>query len=536
MDNLIITKKNNNIEPSLLPPRMSVARKQFVLNILSNVAYQGVYIAVSLWMTPFLISYLGIAAFGMIPLVNIVASYMGVFTDALNIAVSRFLAIDIGGGNDEAANKTFNTALFGLIGIIVALTPVSIAVSIFFSSLFQVPLGWEKDVSWLFAMVAVAFFVSVISGVFSLSPFIHSRFLLSNIVNMISLVARVGVVFVLYTSLQTHIWYAGGGILISVLVSLIGYLILWRKLTPQLHIQISDFDRSHVRSLSGLGGWTLVNTVGMMLLSRVDLIVVNAYFGSIVTGGYGAIVQLSLLIENLMTTASTVIRPVLLLKYSQGDFLGLRDVAVRSVKLFGLALALPVGLMCGFSRPILSIWLGPSFTYLSLLLVILVSWQSLSLSVRPLAYVHNAYNKVRWPGIVTLISGVANLAVDILLAQWGKWGYIGIAVSTAVIWTAKNAIYMPIYTSRITGQPWWYFLTCLRWSIIGTLFAGLASLGLTSLYMPNNLISLALSAILIALVYTGVVWVVGLDHSDRQLLIDLFPLKKSGVVRNPVKG
>lgn len=520
---------------AVLPPSLSVARKSLVKNVLSNVAYQGASAVISFWMTPFLISYLGIAAFGMIPLANTLTAYMGVFTDALNVAVSRFLSIDLGEGNHVAANKTFNTALFGLIGIIVALIPVTVAISMFFSSLFQVPPGLERDASWLFAMVAAAFFVSMIGGVFSLSPFIHSQFLLSNIVNLLALLVRVSFVFVLFMTSQAHLWYAGGGILVGALVSLLGYLILWRKLTPQLHVRMSDMDRSRLRSLTGMGGWTLVNSVGAMLLSRVDLIVVNAYFGAAVTGRYSAIVQLSLLIETLMTTASAVIRPVIFLKYAQRDFLGLRGVAFRSVKLFGLALALPVGLMCGFSRPLLSIWLGPSFAYLSSLLVILVSFQSLSFSVRPLLYVHNAYNKVRWPGIVTLLSGAANLIADILLAQWGKWGYVGIAVSTAVIWTVKNAFYMPVYTGRIMGQPWWAFLPCLKWSIIGTLLVGLATYGLTFVYMPNNLITLALSAALVSLAYAGVVWTIGLDRTDRQLLKDLSPLKRVPAIQNLVK-
>lgn len=535
MDTPVVAEKNSKLEPVMLSPSLSGARKYLVLNVLSNVVYQGAYAALSFWMTPFLISYLGIAAFGMIPLVNTLTSYMGVFTTALNLAVSRFLSIDLGEGNDVAANKTFNTALFILIGVIVALIPVAVATSIVFPTLFQVPPGWERDASWLFAMVASSFFVSVIVGIFSLSPFIHSRFLSSNIVNFTGLLARVGIVVLLFNAFQAHLWYAGGGILVGALVSLLGNIILWRKLTPQLHIKVSDFDRSRLRSLTGMGGWTLVNSVGGMLLDRVDLIAVNAFFGAVVTGGYGAIVQLSVLIEVLVNTVSTVLRPVILLKYAQEDFIGLRAVAFRSVKLFGLALALPVGLMCGMSRPLISNWLGASYAYLSPLLVILVCHLSLNLSVRPLLYVHNAYNKVKWPGIVTMLSGAASVAADILLGKWGLWGYLGIAGSTAVIWTFKNAFYMPIYTSRIMGQPWWSFLPCLKWSIIGTLFVGLAAYGLTLVYVPGNLFTLALSAAPVSLAYVGVVWAIGLDHADRQLLRDLSPLKRTSVVRNPAK-
>lgn len=512
------------------------ARQGFLVNVFSNVGFIVAQTVVSLWMTPYLIGQLGIAAFGMIPLVNTLTSYLSVFTAALNSAISRFLGIDLGRGDDVAANRTFNTALFGLIVLIIALIPAAVATSLVFPAIFKVPLGWERDVSWLFAIVAAAFFVTVISGIFALSPFIHSRFLLSNIANFAGLLARLVITIALFTALRARLWYVGGGILAGALVSLCGYTLLWRKLTPQLHVRVSEFDRSRMRPLTAMGGWMVVNMVGAMLLDRVDLIVVNIYYGAAVTGGYGAVVQLAVLVDSLVTVTSTVIRPVILLKYAQGDLLGLQHIASQSVKLLGLALALPVGLMCGFSRPLISIWLGPSLAYLSLLLVIVVCHLSLNLSVRPLLYVHNAYNKVRWPGIVTLLCGVASVTADILVAQWGKWAYLGIAASTAVIWTFKNAFYMPIYTSHIMRQPWWTFLPCLTWSIIGTLFVGFAAYGLSLVYMPSNWFTLTISAAFVSLVYAGFVWAIGLDRVDKQLLMDLFHLNRIAAVRSPMKG
>lgn len=526
MDNTNIIEGNYKAEPVNNPPSLSVARKHFVLNILANAFYQGIYTVLTLWMTPFLMKYLGVAVFGMIPLVNTLASYMNVFTDALNVSVSRFLAIDLGEGNTNAANKTFNTALFSILGVIGLLIPAAVVTSLAFSALFQVPIGWEVDASWLFAIIAASFFISVISGIFSISSFVHSQFLLSNIVNMVSLLARIGVVFVLFTAFRAHLWYAGGGVIIGALVSLLGYTILWRRLTPQLRIKVSVFDRSRLRSLTGMGGWTLVNSVGSMLLNRVDLLVVNAYFGPVLTGGYGAMVQLAVLIEILVATVSTVFRPVFFLKFAQRDFVGLRAVAMRSVKMFGLVLALPVGLMCGFSQPLISIWLGPSFTYLSLLLIILVSHQSLNLSTRPLAYVNTAYNKVQWPGIITLICGMASVAADILVARFGLWGYLGIAGSTALIWTVRNAIYVPIYTSRHMGQPWYTFFPSLIWSIIGTALVGSTAYLLTKVYMPNNWLVLAVFASFISFLYAGFVWAVAMDSIDRKLVLELIPLKR----------
>jgi membrane protein EpsK len=368
-------------------------------------------------------------------------------------------------------------------------------------------------------------FVTVIGSNFAVSPFIHSQFLLSNAVSLVGLLARIGLIAILFSLLPARLWYAGGGALIAAVISLLGFVLLWRKLTPELRIQITAFERSQLQSLMGMGGWVIVNTLGAMLLGRVDLIVVNAFFGAALTGGYGSVAQFSLLMEYLATAAGTAVRPVMLIKYAQQDWAGLQRLSSQSIKLLGLALALPVGLLCGFSRPLLSVWLGPDYQYLSILLIIIIAHQSLNLSVRPLLYLQTAYNRIRWPGIATLLSGGASLGLGVLLAMWGKWGAAGVALAVAVAWTAKNALYVPIYTAHVMKVRWWTFLPSLVPSVIGTLFVGMASYGSTLVQMPTSWLTLAGYAAAVSLVYAVVVWAIGLNRADRQLLKDLSPLK-----------
>lgn len=509
-------------------PGIDSARSRFLVNVFSNAAYLTAQTAATLWLTPFLIGYLGIAAFGIIALTNSIVSYMSILTNALYSAVSRFLSIDLEKGDILAANKTFNTALLGLLGVIVVLCPVVLAISLAYPALFDVPAGWEKEAGWLFAIVSLAFFVAVIGSNFAVSTFFHSRFLLSNITNFGGLVVRIGFIFTLFSIFRANLWYVGGGILAGAVVSLLGYVILWRKLTPELHIRITAFDRSRLQSLMRMGGWVVVNLTGTMLLCRVDLVVINAFFGAATTGSYGAVVQLSFLMEYLVSAASNVIRPIILIKYAQKDYVGLRCMAIQANKLLGLALALPVGLLCGFSRPILRLWLGSSFEYLSVLLIIIVSHQSLNLSVRPMLFVQNAFNKVRSPGIITLLSGGANLALAILFAVWGKWGAAGVAVAGAIVWTFRNAIYIPVYTAHIMKLPWWKFLPSLLPSLLGTLFVWMASYGLTLVRLPDSWFTLVISAAVVSLAYAVVIWTIGLGRVDKQLLKNLSPLQATG--------
>jgi membrane protein EpsK len=415
--------------------------------------------------------------------------------------------------------------MFGLLGIITALSPVIIIVSIYFSSIFGASPGWERDSSWLFLLVASSFLITVLGGCFSVSCLIHSRFLSINIVNLMGILTRVGLILALYSALPGRLWYVGGASLTAAVVVLAGFVYLWRRLTPELHISLAAFDRVRLGAMASMSSWMMVNMVGAALLGRVDLLVINAFYGSAVTGGYASVAQFAMFMEYLVTAASGVVRPIILIKYAQGDQAGLQKLAAQSVKLLGLGLGLPVGLLCGLAPSLLTVWLGPSYAYLAGLLIIVIFHLSLNLSIRPLLHIQNAYNKVRWPGLATLLSGIANLGLAIFLARWGIWGAAGVAVATAIAWTAKNGVYMPIYTARAMDLRWWTFMPHLIASIAGTALAWGLAYGVTLVRMPDSWLTLGASAAAVSLVYTLIIWAWGLNGDDRALLKALMPFQ-----------
>ncbi len=66
-----------------------------ISNVFSNIVYTILAALANLWLTPFLIANIGIAAFGMIPLTNSIVAYAAILTTAIYNSVSRFLAIEL---------------------------------------------------------------------------------------------------------------------------------------------------------------------------------------------------------------------------------------------------------------------------------------------------------------------------------------------------------------------------------------------------------------------------------------------------------
>ena len=86
------------------------------------------------------------------------------------------------------------------------------------------------------------------------------------------------------------------GFIVSACIGLAGDILIWRTLTPQLHIDRANVDRHRFHDLVGLSGWSTINQIGFLLLMQTDLLIVNKMLGPEMTGLYGSVLLFPALI------------------------------------------------------------------------------------------------------------------------------------------------------------------------------------------------------------------------------------------------
>jgi len=500
------------------------ARTHFVINVSSNIAYMVTTMLLMFWYVPFLIRHLGVAAYGIVPLANSLITYVSIITEGLDTAVNRFLTIDLNRADVSAANATFNTAFFASTTIVLALLPFTLLASWLFPAFFQVPNGLENASRFLFACVMLTFCLSVIGSNFEVSTLALHRFDLRNLVRGVVMITRIGSVALFFAIMRANIWQVGLGFLLGAIVEVSGGWLIWRRLTPQLHIRLAAFERTRLRSLLGFSAWSVINRVGMLLFLSLDLVIINIYLGASATGEYGTLILFPELIRNLADTVTSVLNPAIVARYALHDDEGLRTLSTRSVKLLGMALALPIGLLCGLAQPFLARWLGADFRRLNLLLIVMVGHLSINLATLPLSYVLTSYNKVKIQGIVTLCLGIVNVLLAIMLAVGLHWGALGVALATACVLTIRNLFFLSSYSAHIMKIPWWTFYPTLFSGVIGTLATGLGAYGLTRLWPVATWGSLVLMGMTVAVAYSLFAFWIVLNQTERRMLIDLCPV------------
>ncbi len=503
-------------------PERQPKRGRFIVNVTANAICFGLNVLIGIWFTPYLIHHLGIAAYGLIPLATTVTSYLGLVTLALNGAVGRFLIIALERHEHTEANRIFNTALTGNTVLVLALLAPTLWLAFHARLFFAVPPGYEQQFSWLFVCTVLMFLLTELNSSFSLASYCRNRFDLSNLVNILSNIARVGAVVLLFTLFTPAVWHVGMGLLLSAVFGIIGSIIIWRHLTPMLHIRPHLFSWMTLRQLIDTGGWLVVTQVGTLLFLGIDLLVVNKMFGSAMCGCYATVMQWSTLLRSIASVIAAVFAPTMLALYANHDNAGLEHYSRQSVKIMGLALSLPIGIICGLSRPLLAVWLGPSFALLAPLMLLMTIHLSINLSFTPLPNIFMASNKVRLPGMVQVALGLLNLLLAIMLAGPLHWGMYGVAAAGAIVLTVKNLLFTPFYSAHLLNINFFTFTGVVLPITAMTLAITLLGWCCSSMAHIVNWHALILASAGMSLVWACLTYCFFLSAGERSIVKSLF--------------
>jgi membrane protein EpsK len=481
-------------------------------------------VVIGIWYTPYLIHHLGAASYGIVPLVSQITGYMMVVTATLNSAVGRYITIALEKNNDEEANQYFNTSLFGSMLLVLLLIPLAAWATLNVQSLIVIPAGQETQTRWLFVCTVAGFFLGTLQSPFGVSCFCRNRFDLQNMISVTQQVARVGIVVVFFSVVTPEIWQVGVAALVAMCFGWGWSIRLWRRLTPSLCISISHFSREALKSLISTGGWISINTIGAILYVSIDLLVVNRMFGPDAGGRYAAVLQWSSLLRMIAAIIVGLFGPTMLYYYARHDIDGLIRYGRQAVKFMGLLMALPIGLICGLSTPLLQTWLGPKFVDLNWLMSLMTIHLAVTIATYPLFGIQAATNCVRAPAIVTIVLGAVNLALAIFLAGPMGWGLYGVAAAGAIALTAKNLIFTPLYAAHILHRR----LDAFLWEILPISFVtlGTAAMGrlVATMWDVSGWFHLMAVGAAISIVYAAVGYWIILDREERALAWSMIPL------------
>lgn len=489
------------------------------MNILSLL----VNILTGLWLVPYLVKHLGMAAYGMIPLAMLVSEYVSVITQSFNAAVQRFLVMEIQGGDTDGANAVFNTSLLVMVLFVAAQVLLILLIFPRLTTFISIPTDLLTDTFRLFILTFCGFLLSLLASVFSVSMYSHNRIDLQRISDMMRQVVRVGVICCLFVFDGPALVHVGVANLFGAISVFAFSIFSWRKLTPELRVAPRLADLNRFKPMAGMAGWILVNQIGYLLFLRIDIFIANRFIGPEASGEYAAVLQWSQLVRTMAAVLSGAITPLGIVYYARGEIEKLIVMMKMAIKIMGLFLAVPIGLLCAFSGDVLALWLGENFRHLGHLMILQLSPLVINLGILPLFSLNVALNKVKIPGVLTCFLGGVNLLLAMALVQYTSLGYFGIALAGALVLTCKNALFTPLYAASILKIKWWEFQKNFLYSlpVLGMVFW--AGSIVRSFHPVSDLTTLVVMASLLASgLFLPIFWFC-LSNDERKILESMAP-------------
>ncbi|MCG8532014.1 MAG: oligosaccharide flippase family protein, partial [Desulfovibrionales bacterium] len=413
-------------------------KNRIALNSFFNVSAHFVRMAISIFMTPYLLSHLGQEVYGILPIVNSLVAFLVLASGGIQSAVSRYATLNISKDLGAVANAYINTAFWVLVGIFsLVLIPFVVGVT-FLPHILTLPVGHEVQAQWVFLILGLNILVSVAFSPFAVGIYARQRFEFSNLISIGGQLLFVGFVLVCFHFFGASIILVALGIFINTLVSSLASMAVSLRLVPTLEFSISHFDRSLLKDIISYGFWTLIIQASVLIFLNTDYLIINQCIGPTAVTHYSLASRFNEMSRAVITAAVTVVTPACTQLEARGDFETLRGIFIRGVRLVVLMVIPPAVLLSVFSLPLLTVWVGGVYGTVAPLFWIILLPQVFILAAMPCNSILVGLGRVKWVGIANGVGALANILLSltfVLVYDWGAWG---VALATSLVLAVKN--------------------------------------------------------------------------------------------------
>jgi O-antigen/teichoic acid export membrane protein len=425
-----------------------IMTRHVVLSSLSN--YVGKFVNLISWfiLTPFILNQLGDRSYGLWMLVSSVTAYGLLLNLGITDAVTKYVAEFRAKGETQQTRNIIATGLHLNMGIGLLLVFVSLLLAPFLTTVFHLPAGEERTVTRLFFLSGVGVGLTIPCGIAIAVLRGLQRFDLLNISGVLATLLTVGATVLVLRSHAGVIGLAIAGIVITLLILILNSWLIY-QVAPELRFGWQRGSRTHIRTLLSYSSSLFIMTLGGYLEGRSDEIVIGGFLPVASVTPYNLARRLSALPQSLTEQFLTLLLPMASELHAKENWEQLRSLYIISTRIT-LAIFTPLALILVIlANDILILWIGATYAQYSYLVLILVAASLIDTSQWPAGFVLQGMAKHRPLAIMTIVSGVANLTLSILLV--GRWNLMGVALGTLIPTTIVCIGFVTPYAMRVIG-------------------------------------------------------------------------------------
>ena len=205
------------------------------------------------------------------------------------------------------------------------------------------------------------------------------------------------------------------------------------------------------RELISFSGMAFLGSLGYLLYYATDSIIISNLneLGPEKIIAYNLAQRWDPTIRGLILALAFSLTPAMTSLVAVNDLGKLKRVLFRGTRYCLLIGLLPCVLLAAYSSPFILLWVGESFIYET---PNILFWLMVNLAVSiPLIMGYQvlfALGKLREATVSTILGGMLNIILSIILVKYFQLGLMGVALGTIISLSLKNTLYLPYIISK----------------------------------------------------------------------------------------
>lgn len=504
--------------------------------VLKNSGYlyfsMGLSMFVSLYSTRLILNALGASDFGIFCIIGGAIGMLGFLNAAMSSTTQRFINYAEGAGDKEKQKSIFTASvsihfLLSLLMVII----FEIAYLFFFNGILSIPPERVLSAKWIYQFMLLSTVITIQTVPYNSIINAHENMRYYSIVGILGTIMKLVIAFVVvYAYTDKLILYGFLTTTVSLLTMFIMYIYCHRHYPECVFSLRKYYDKKLMKSMTSFAGWGLLNSSSSMFAQYGMGIVLNSFFGTILSAAQGVANQISGQLMVFSRTMLMAINPVIGKKAGSKDLGGMIHISLLSSKLSFLILAF---FACPFlveSPYILNLWLGNVPEWSILFFRFEVSRNLLDQITISLTSAIVAEGRIKHYSIYRGISYFLPLPITILCFKLGAspyWFYI----IWIFMWNIIGNITVLYYSHVNCGMSYKIFFKEVGIPCISILFISIVVSSIPTMIMPASFIRLIIVGMLSISTFILMTWSYGINKYEKGIFITMKQQIKNKIKR-----
>jgi O-antigen/teichoic acid export membrane protein len=430
-------------------PDATQQRRSFLLNLASFYTSDALQFVVYLFLTPYLLHYLGKEQYGLLAVADAVLGYLGLLNIGLTPVLTRFVAGSEAAGDRDRTISLLSTTLALFIGLGTAGMLIAWGVAWKIDALFQLQPALVPACALFLAFKGVEFAVATPLQIYAAGNYgIQNIAMMNGIRGLTGLLDAIGGFAIVRLDLGLKS-LAILALFNAIVAGLLNRQSLRRAL-GHFRLSLAHATRPIAKELLGYSAFFALDSVIVLIVFKTDEIVIASAIGTGAVATYAIIGQASRAVMNGASRISSTLYPSYAALAQKQDFAELQRIFRRAMDGTLYVSAGFAVLFMAFVGQLVEIWLSlppgdvPRGIVWGLGGIILTA-APVSVASKYIAGV----GLIRSVAVISILEGASNLALSLLLV--GRIGLTGVALGTLVSQALTTTWYNPGVALRHQG-------------------------------------------------------------------------------------